>query len=472
MFTALMRWNRAQHGSKPGWDDWHKRELDKARRHLAFCCVLYKMQVAEGRHVLHEHPWTAGSWDEKTIQHIRQIPGVRLVRGDMCMHGMVTHVDKKGGPTGPVKKAAGFLTSGWCIAEEVGKICDGTHEHVPLLGGRARDAAIYPSGLCKAVCRGVKRQKMEAQKNLATTIELNKDNNKKVLYSLAAKIIPPTHRIGINSLNESTNRMEHWIDGVHERDGGQDVRGYRPQDGRGILQKELDALHVAEGVNVAWDDVTNAYLEPDRVLAARKVEMAYFESMGVYERVPAEDIQKTGGKLIKTRWIDVNKGDSSNPNYRSRLVGKEFRTTKDDAPYAATPPLEALRYIISSAATIQNGSNGESLDRNMLMINDVSRAYFNAAATRNLYIQLPAEDPHHGKGLVGKLKVCLYGTRDAALNWAETLSAHLVRLGFTRGVGHPCVYVHKEKGIRTLVHGDDYFSSGTKKGSYYGLILN
>ena len=33
---------------------------------------------------------------------------------------------------------------------------------------------------------------------------------------------------------------------------------------------------------------------------------------------------QSGGKIIGTRWIDVNKGDEKNPVYRSRLVGKEF----------------------------------------------------------------------------------------------------------------------------------------------------
>ena len=66
----------------------------------------------------------------------------------------------------------------------------------------------------------------------------------------------------------------------------------------------------------------------------------------------------------------------------------------------------------------------------MLMINDVRRAYFYAKIQRDVYIELPKEDPDHGKGLLGKLKLCLYGTRDAAKGWQETLSAHLESIGF------------------------------------------
>ena len=59
------------------------------------------------------------------------------------------------------------------------------------------------------------------------------------------------------------------------------------------------------------------------------------------------------------------------------------------------------------------------------------------------------------------MKLCLYGTRDAAKGWQETLSAHLTSIGFERGKGHPCVFWHPVRHIKTLVHGDDYVSAGT-----------
>ena len=48
----------------------------------------------------------------------------------------------------------------------------------------------------------------------------------------------------------------------------------------------------------------------------------------------------------------------------------------------------------------------------------VKRAYFNAKATRDVYIQLPPEDPKFGEpGVCAKLNLSMYGTRDAAQNW-------------------------------------------------------
>ena len=95
------------------------------------------------------------------------------------------------------------------------------------------------------------------------------------------------------------------------------------------------------------------------------------------------------------------------------------------------------------------------------MVNDISRAYFYAKATRCMYIELPQEDPYNDSDMLGRLRLCLYGTRDAALNWQQTLSSHLTEAGFKRGIGHPSVFHHPTKDIWTLVHGDDYCSAGS-----------
>ena len=62
------------------------------------------------------------------------------------------------------------------------------------------------------------------------------------------------------------------------------------------------------------------------------------------------------------------------------------------------------------------------------MINDVSRAYFYAEATRCMYVKLPREDLLYNPDMLGRLRLCLYGTRDAALNWQQTLCDHLTQI--------------------------------------------
>ena len=41
------------------------------------------------------------------------------------------------------------------------------------------------------------------------------------------------------------------------------------------------------------------------------------------------------------------KGDDDSPNYRSRMVGKEFNNGEFEGLFAATPRLEALMLILS-----------------------------------------------------------------------------------------------------------------------------
>ena len=59
--------------------------------------------------------------------------------------------------------------------------------------------------------------------------------------------------------------------------------------------------------------------------------------------------------------------------YRSRIVAKEFNNEMMDGLFAGTPPLEALRFLVHEAATIEGG---ELPGDKVLMTNDVARAFF------------------------------------------------------------------------------------------------
>ena len=96
-----------------------------------------------------------------------------------------------------------------------------------------------------------------------------------------------------------------------------------------------------------------------------------------------------------------------NPNYRSRFVAREINTRKRDDLFAGLPPLEALKITLSMTTS---GNRGE-----VLMVNDVSRAFFHAKAKRDVYVQVAAEDQQPGdERRCGKLNYSMYWTRDAA----------------------------------------------------------
>ena len=83
-----------------------------------------------------------------------------------------------------------------------------------------------------------------------------------------------------------------------------------------------EALHDTgcEGME-AFDDVSGQPLDPALMIKARKSKIEYFCDMGVYEKVDVNECWSVIGKApIGVRWLDISKGDSANPNYRSRLV--------------------------------------------------------------------------------------------------------------------------------------------------------
>ena len=108
--------------------------------------------------------------------------------------------------------------------------------------------------------------------------------------------------------------------------------------------------------------------------------------------------------------------------------------------FAGTPPLEALRALIHEAATLRRGQDMRST---VVMVNDVSRAFFEAPAVRQVCVELPDEDrtqADKSADNVGHLKMSLYGTRDAAMNWQEEVAREMAKWGFKRGRYNPCLY--------------------------------
>ncbi len=52
----------------------------------------------------------------------------------------------------------------------------------------------------------------------------------------------------------------------------------------------------------------------------------------------------------------MNKGDGIDVKIRSRVVGQEFNVgVAEDDWFAGTPPLEALRMLMSQVATLEEG---------------------------------------------------------------------------------------------------------------------
>ena len=389
-----------------------KGELRRAKAHIRFCLEMYQLQTKGNRYFIHEHPMKSAAWKMEEMVAFCAKPEVQSVRVDMCAFGL-SATDKEG--TGLVEKATRIMSNADAVLERIERRCSnaaGTqakHRHVHLISGKAKAAQVYPRALCQCICEGVAAQKK-------------------------------MDRLGVKSVPlMSMEVMEEVVD----------VSGVEKSD-KNVSPSE--ALH--EEAVVAFDDVSGEELQPELVKQARKDEITYFRSMGVYDKVPMTECRERTGKApIAVRWVDVNKGDNEKPNYRSRLVAKEFKTDVRPDLYAATPPSECLRLMLSKLASTPGAT---------LMYADVSRAYFYAPAVRPVYVKIADEDREAGdEEKCGRLKMSMYGTRDAALNWSKEYGDTLRAAGYVQGKHNPCLFFHKVKQVAIMVHGDDFVAVGS-----------
>ncbi len=398
-----------------------QRELLKARIHLSFVMELYREQVDGGRFFVHEHPAYAASWEEACCEKLMMIPEVGRVTSDQCQYDNDVLFGLYRGS--PVKKPTGFMSNAPALLECLSRRCSGEGgecsrprggRHAPCEGKIAREAAKYSKGLCKAILKG-----MHAQMRLSG--------------------ITNDHEVGLHAVTDD-NEPERVFKAKDSRYSGK----YR-------------------------DDITGQVLRDDLVAEARAQELGYFAKKGVWSKRPRREARAvTGRGPISVRWVDVNKGDDVNPRYRSRLVARQLKAhdRSNSSYFAPTPPLEALRTVLSLAATRvsnwQPDYSPTSSRRMQISLMDISRAYFNARTDESnpTYVSLPTEDPD-SEGSCALLLRHMYGTRAAADGWQEEYSCFLVNvMGFKQGMASPCLFKHPTREIALSVHGDDFTAAG------------
>ena len=91
--------------------------------------------------------------------------GVLLIEADQCMFGLKTWGDGRSKLV-PAKKPTKFMTNSRALGKELCRKCDNSHEHQSLVDGRAAAAARYPDELCKAICRGIIKEKAERSRGI------------------------------------------------------------------------------------------------------------------------------------------------------------------------------------------------------------------------------------------------------------------------------------------------------------------
>ena len=102
--------------------------------------------------------------------------------------------------------------------------------------------------------------------------------------------------------------------------------------------------------------------------------MEYIRRHKLYTRVPEKCACVRQGKApIKTGWAETDKGQPGKPHVRARWVAKGYKTHARPELYVSTPPLEALKVVLSKIAMGRRR-------RKVVALVDVRRAYFYAPA--------------------------------------------------------------------------------------------
>ena len=109
------------------------------------------------------------------------------------------------------------------------------------------------------------------------------------------------------------------------------------------------------------------------------------------ESTEGECWAKTGKAPVTTTWVRVNKGTSSNPFFRARLVARDFKTKGGESLFAAMPPLEAKKLLFRMAAKEQRVWRRGRWERRKLMFIDVKKAHLNGKVPDDefAFVKLP-----------------------------------------------------------------------------------
>ena len=154
-----------------------------------------------------------------------------------------------------------------------------------MVDGRAKLAARYPDALCRAICKGIIEEKKERANNLRAVVEID----------------------------ERTRPFRMDLEEHHEREEAE-IQLYPLMR---LTHGTKNRNDVSEAL--AWDDLTGMRLDAQKVIEARSREIQYVRDMSVWIKIPRRQAQARGMKVRNTRWIDISKGETTNPIYRSKI---------------------------------------------------------------------------------------------------------------------------------------------------------
>lgn len=273
-----------------------------------------------------------------------------------------------------------------------------------------------------------------------------------------------THRSMINPVQVKVNDVirykvnDEWVTGtIMGRAGkvtGKYKTWYNVRDGNNedrsidLGNIEWEMIHDTE-INVttvtASDKKTSQKTD---IIVAKENELDKLTQFNTYEEVEA-----SGQEVLSTRWVITTKEGKT----KARLVVRGFEEKDIEIPRdSPTVSKGAMRIFLSVVAHEQW----------TVKTTDIKSAFLQGKELdREIYIRPPQESrtPNHK---IWKLKHGLYGLKDGARQFYESVKEELLKLGFTQCKLDPAVfYIHQNKKLIGMIccHVDDFLHAGDQR---------
>ncbi len=226
---------------------------------------------------------------------------MRRLVSDQCQFGQETAEGD------PIRKRIGWLSNAPMILKALDRRCYGKDGRCTRLGGGrhkvcsgevARRAAVYPFELCRTILTGIRDQLRQDERHFVGICGIMPRPDAQMTMKQLERRIERVHRL---SLDETSSvPMPASPRNVSTAAAGEECD---------LLDSEGMAVWSVVTARTAQykDALTGQALDPEMVQAARRTELEYFNSKGVWTLRPwAEARARQGKPPVSVKWVDIN----------------------------------------------------------------------------------------------------------------------------------------------------------------------
>ena len=191
--------------------------------------------------------------------------------------------------------------------------------------------------------------------------------------------------------------------------------------------------------------------DSNEITAAKEREFESWRKNQVYEEVEDE-----GQKALSVRWVITNKEKEGKMVCKARLVARGFEES-DDVVEKEAPTCAPEAFRLCLAIMLMKGWDAQTID--------VKTAYLQGEQIRrNVYVKPPTEAKTRR---LWRLKKTIYGLKDAARAWYDSVTRIMEELGGKRSRLEPTLFVWRGEDLELIgvmvIHVDDFCYGGNEE---------